>query len=555
MLVMAESDYLKPKIIHYLHATWYARWVIIAIVLASYQFLPSVNELVVSGLACLAIAYNLVLWFGTKAGLTFLSNRLFLEITDSIFSLLLIINSGGIHSTYTIILALILVSCGYWYGARAAAILGTLQAMALIGYTWITAQSFVQLRTYVVQTAILLSLGVYVSWLTMSERSERHELTDLGAEAEQERQQLLALVNNMPEAVLVVNPRGMVSLYNQAAVTMLGAAIAQHATQDNLVFLDKDRRPVDLRFKDYSQPEERNDLLLQLPDSSYVHIQLSIAPYIIDRQERGHIVIIRDISGDKTVSEERQEFIAVASHELRTPLTIAQGNLSLLMAPDMAPNNPQAVHLLESASRSLQQLSNIIKDLTNLDQVDSRQLEVSVESIDPVAVLRELETDYRNQVAAKELLLQVDIAEDMQLSTILSSGYLVRQILTIFVTNAIKFTEHGTITLGLQDHPDHPGGITFFVQDTGSGIAQAEQKKIFEKFFQSEDFMTRSHGGTGLGLFIAKKLASRLTGEVWFDSKLGQGSTFYLWIPPYSRDKADRQKVASAETTDLFSSI
>jgi signal transduction histidine kinase len=119
----------------------------------------------------------------------------------------------------------------------------------------------------------------------------------------------------------------------------------------------------------------------------------------------------------------------------------------------------------------------------------------------------------------------------------------------------MKFTDKGSITLSVMNPKDRHSGVTFSVSDTGIGISQSDQENIFKKFFQSEDYATRVHGGTGLGLYIAQRLARRITAKIWFETELGKGSTFYLWVPPYSRHRQDRGKVAAAETKDFFNSV
>ncbi len=282
---------------------------------------------------------------------------------------------------------------------------------------------------------------------------------------------------------------------------------------------------------------------------------VSVAPYIVNRRSSGHVLLIRDTTQDKTIAQEREEFVAVASHELRTPLTIAQGEISQLLAPPYLPDNPESVDMLNGALRSLQQLSHIIKDLTNLSQVANEKLQVELEPLNPTALLDEFRSDYAAQAKAKGLELRLEVDPKLSAATILTSRYVVREILAIFVTNALKFTDKGSITLAVANPEDNSQGVTFRVTDTGAGISQSDQKKIFEKFFQSENYVTRVHGGTGLGLYIAKQLAARVTARLWFETDLGKGSSFYLWVPPYSNDKKDRGKVAAAETKDFFNTV
>ncbi len=552
-----SQEVIKTKISHYLKATWYARWIIIGLVLASFLFLPNVNIKVVTALADLAIAYNIFLKLGDKAGLSLFSNRLFMEIADSCLTILLAVYSGGLSSPYLAILALMIVSSGYWFGATAAVLLGMAQLVTMVGLEWLQHNVGGLPKSFIVQMAVYITMGVYVSWLSQSTRSERSELLALSTEIEKKRQQLLALINTMKDAVLVIDPAGNIMIHNQTATALLGSEklLQGQPIASAMALHDKDGAIVRLNPKHLPTLAEQKDLHLNATDGSLIHVEFSVAPYIVDRQNRGHVLIIQDITNEKTIDQEREEFIAVASHELRTPLTIAQGSISMMLSPTYLPDDPEAVGLLNSSLRSLRQLSNIINDLTNLSLADTKRLDVQLDSISPWALLKEFETDYRDQAKAKGLALMLAVDRKANLPTILTSNHMVREILTIFMANAIKFSDSGTITLSVTESTRRHDGVTFSVTDTGIGIAHSDQKKIFEKFFQSEHYMTRVHGGTGLGLFIARKLADRLTGDVWFETALGTGSTFYLWIPPYSQDKADQHKVASAETKDLFSTM
>ncbi|MGH7486074.1 MAG: sensor histidine kinase, partial [bacterium] len=219
------------------------------------------------------------------------------------------------------------------------------------------------------------------------------------------------------------------------------------------------------------------------------------------------------------------------------------------------PKDAESVEMLNSAMRGLKQLSHIISDLTNLARAEHEQLDVQLEPLNPIALLHDFQSDYTGQAKSKGLELKVNIDSELNSATILTSRYVVSEILSIFVNNALKFTEEGSVTLSVTNPHDRPSGVTFSVSDTGIGVSQSDQEKIFKKFFQSEDYTTRVHGGTGLGLYIAEQLAKRITAEIWFDTKLNKGSTFYLWVPPYSRHAQDRGKVATAETKDFFDTV
>jgi len=550
------QELIQPKLAHYLMATWYARWIIIVIVAASFLFLSGVETHLVAALVVVATVYNGLLWVGYKAGVGFVANHVMTIVADSILVIILAACTGGATSPYLAILVLIIVSGSYWYGSVTAIIIGLLQIVAIGAVDWFHNQPLLP-KTFIAQMAILITLGVYVAWLSQSERSERSELISLGTKSEKERQQLLALINNMRDAVLVVDDNENIVIYNEAAVLLAGKHEPLHGLplNDSIRFMDNDDRPAGLKVRHTEAAFERKDLRLKAPDNSLVNVSVSVAPYIVDRRSSGHVLIIRDTSQDKTIDQEREEFIAVASHELRTPLTIAQSEVSMLLAPPYLPDNQEAVGMLNSTMRSLKQLSHIIKDLTNLSQVENEKLDVDLEPLKPGELLEEFRSDYEDQAKSKGLDLQIKVDPGLSSSTVLTSRYVVREILSVFVTNAIKFTDKGSVTLSAMNPNDGSHGVTFVVADSGEGISQSDQKKIFEKFFQSEAYTTRVHGGTGLGLYIAKQLAARITARLWFETELGKGSSFYVWVPPYSKDKNDRGKVAAAETKDFFNTV
>jgi two-component system phosphate regulon sensor histidine kinase PhoR len=314
-------------------------------------------------------------------------------------------------------------------------------------------------------------------------------------------------------------------------------------------FTDPENKPFRLKLKSITTNFERRDLKLVIPDGSTIGAMLKVTPYVVDNKNQGFIFIIRDITRENTIEQERTEFIAVAQHELRTPLTVADGSLSMVMVPEYQPKDPLALEMLQTAFRSLRQLSHIVTDLTNLSQAQSEQLDPDVDSVEVAGIFDDLVKEHSEEAAKKNIALSISVSKKIQ--PIITSRYLVYEIMSGFMTNALKFTEKGSITLIAEPIGDNDG-VRLSVKDTGRGISSGDQKKLFTNFFQSENWQTRDHGGTGLGLFIAKKLAKRLTAQVSFESKLGKGSTFSLELPAFSQHAKDQAKVAKAETKDFF---
>lgn len=551
------QELLKPRVASYFKSSWYARWLVIIIVAVTFWWLPNLNHTVVEALIVLAILDNIVLWAGLKHNWSVIIDQRAMLIIDTLLAEILIVCTNNIVSPYLLVLVLVVISGSYWYGPRIGVLIAVLQTVVMLAKHLSQHGSDKLLQNLLVHGLFLATVSLYVSWLTGSERSERQKLIALGTETEKERQQLLALINNMRDAVMVVDNDNRIVIHNQMAAALAGHGkdIRGQAIGQVLTFMDGRGQTVRLKVEPTDDESEHKDFQVKAPDGSLVNVSIRIAPYIVDRQNRGHVLIIRDISQEKTIDKEREEFIAVASHELRTPLTIAQSSLSFLLSPSYLPKDEDSVHMLNSAMRSLKQLSHIISDLTNLSQVESEKLDVQLEPLNPVALLHDFESDYSGQAKSKGIELKINIDPELDSATVLTSRYVVSEILSIYMTNAMKFTDKGSITLSVMNPKDRHSGVTFSVSDTGIGISQSDQENIFKKFFQSEDYATRVHGGTGLGLYIAQRLARRITAKIWFDTELGKGSTFYLWVPPYSQHRQDRGKVAAAETKDFFNSV
>ncbi len=243
--------------------------------------------------------------------------------------------------------------------------------------------------------------------------------------------------------------------------------------------------------------------------------------------QSGYILLLRDITREKSLEEERDEFISVVSHELRTPIAIAEGNISnALFLSGKTSDVVQIQAALKQSHDQVLFLADMINDLATLSRAERGKLTIDVEPIDVAGLVQELARNYTADAAAKKLKLKT--AQKGDLGTLYSSKLYVREILQNFITNAIKYTESGAVTIGAGASKT---GVTFTVADTGIGISKGDQEKVFDKFFRSEDYRTRKTNGTGLGLYVTIKLAHILHAEIELHSELNHGSTFLVFIP------------------------
>jgi signal transduction histidine kinase len=174
-----------------------------------------------------------------------------------------------------------------------------------------------------------------------------------------------------------------------------------------------------------------------------------------------------------------------------------------------------------------------------LSRAERGKLNVETSDINVHELLTTLGDNYSAEATAKGLQLHVDAAKSLEL--LHSSELYVREIIQNFITNSIKYTQKGSVTMTAKPQDD---GVLFTVSDTGIGISKGDQEKVFDKFFRSEDFRTRETGGTGLGLYVTAKLANLLHAKITLDSELNKGSTFSIYIPNLQKEvRRPKQKL------------
>lgn len=358
--------------------------------------------------------------------------------------------------------------------------------------------------------------------------------TKQASEEQLEHGRLTSLINSMADAVIAVDERVKIVLYNGATLNILDVNTIKKGTALSKIFqpIDKDNQPVDVdeMVKNTSLPTTNRDLRLSYGDKSVANLYISIAPvhlgYGTDGQ-RGFVLLLRDITREKSLEEERDEFISVVSHELRTPIAISEGNISNAQFIAEKSGDMNAIkQALKEAHNQVLFLADMINDLSTLSRAERGKLTVEIEPINVHDLVMELASNYGAQATAKGLELKVDL--DPKLELLYSSKLYTREVLQNFITNSLKYTQRGAVTLSAKVKNK---GVEFTVSDTGIGISKNDQERVFDKFFRSEDFRTRESSGTGLGLYVTAKLARLIHADISLESQLNHGSSFTIFIP------------------------
>lgn len=358
------------------------------------------------------------------------------------------------------------------------------------------------------------------------------------ASAELERERLLSLINSMADGVVATDESGKIALYNGAALNVLdvNTNLAGKKIDSIAKLIDGNNQPLEITklITSVKTQTTSRDYKIAYPDGSIGNLYISIAPVRLgfgQSGNKGFVVLMRDITREKSLEEERDEFISVVSHELRTPIAIAEGNIgNAQFIVDKQGGSKQIKETLNVAHEQIVFLAGMINDLATLSRAERGVLKVEPEQINTHELVEELAKTYDGDAEKKGLKIQTDLDPHLELLT--SSRLYVREILQNFITNAIKYTESGSVTIGARHHNT---GVMFEVSDSGIGISKTDQERVFDKFFRSEDFRTRANSGTGLGLYVTMKLARIIHAEISLESELNHGSTFSIYVPNYAK--------------------
>jgi PAS domain S-box-containing protein len=354
---------------------------------------------------------------------------------------------------------------------------------------------------------------------------------------------LAATLDATADGVLVVDPSGRITSFNRRFTEMwrlpeevleAGDAAALACVLDQLA----DREAFMAKVEDlYEHPEAESLDVLHFVDGRV--FERTSKPQRVGGEIVGRVWSFKDdterhrleadvamaLAQAQEASRLKSAFVATVSHEIRTPMNGVLGLTDMLLDSDLDTTQRAQLQALRESGQSL---LSLINDILDFSKIEAGKLDIEEADFDLAAVVGSVAGTIAAQAQAKGLDLNVDIDDDVP-SWVRGDSLRLRQVLLNLAGNAVKFTDHGRVTIGVSAHDEKH--VRFSVADTGIGIAPSARATLLDPFSQADSSTTRRFGGTGLGLAICTQLVHLMDGALDFDSAVGQGSTFWFDLP------------------------
>lgn len=281
----------------------------------------------------------------------------------------------------------------------------------------------------------------------------------------------------------------------------------------------------------------------------FVQTNMSLVQ-VADSLQRYFIVQFLDLTARQEMEQMKSDFVSMVSHELRTPMTSIRGSLGLIMGAMRSELSDRVAKLIGIAHNNAERLIVLINDILDIDKIASGKMRFESEFVNLSEVVRQSVESVQAYAAQYGVQVKIEQADDTLFAWVDVSRLV--QVMSNYLSNAIKFSHKGGQVEVIMSR--HDGMARVSVVDHGAGIDEAFKPSIFGRFMQADSTMTRSKGGTGLGLHITKQIVEYMGGSVGFDSTVGEGSTFWLQLPLLSRQPGmvESDGVRISQSGNLF---
>ena len=332
-----------------------------------------------------------------------------------------------------------------------------------------------------------------------------------------------AVLSSMIEGVLATDGKGRISISNRAAQRMLSLSSQNLLDRDLLAILRYPELHAAIESATNNKTTAKAEFETLTPDRRRIKAR---ATYLASEPDQGVAIVLRDVTELHTLENMRRDFVANVSHELKTPLASIKAYAETLRlgAINDQEKNLQFVDQIETQA----ELLNLqIQDLLEIARIESGSSAFNMESVDISLLCQQSVENLQAQAVRRKVELRFEASQEPLIATAEANG--VTTIVNNLVSNAVHYTPaEGQVTVSTRSENNW---VVIEVKDTGIGISQEHQTRVFERFYRVDRARSRDLGGTGLGLAIVKHLTLSLGGKVELESQIGKGSTFRVRFP------------------------
>ena len=465
-----------------------------------------------------------------------------------------IITSGGVISPFLVMWIIVAIFAGF-FGAIILGMMGLLVILQIIA-TSIQQGINIQFIIGYLFFGFLPLIFSLVLWVRRQKTDDNTSSLENKLSAVESKSDVV--INAIDDGVLAISKDGNIELINPSAQQIIGwdqgdalglnwKSVLKLVTSDGKDVEDLENPIAQSLSK--NQPTHNDKLFLLT--SSEKRILVSIVSSPVGTDGEGIIVVFRDITKEKAEEREQAEFISTASHEMRTPVASIEGYLGLALNPATAHIDEKARDFITKAHESAQHLGRLFQDLLDISKVEDGRMKNNPKIINVNEFLKDIFDGLATKANEKQLnyIFMPDIIDEGKEKSLQPIFYAnidpdhFREVVSNLIENAIKYTPSGEVVVNVTGDDKQ---ISISVKDSGIGIPAEDIPHLFQKFYRVDNSDTREIGGTGLGLYLSRRLAEAMSGNLRVESKYKEGSTFYLEIPRMSSSEA-KQRLESAE--------
>ncbi|HPT20533.1 MAG TPA: ATP-binding protein [Bacteroidales bacterium] len=389
------------------------------------------------------------------------------------------------------------------------------------------------------------------------------ELQEKISELEVSRENLQTIINNIEDGILIHDIKGNILLLNICGQRLLNIK-EDELNSVNILDLSSVKNSSEELICVWNEVLESNNKVIEwnitpLNTDKNILLQVSVSKTTWYDQQ-AFVAVMRDFSERKRMELElirakekaeesnslKSAFLQNISHEIRTPMNAIIGFSSILTDRDLSAEKRDSFAAI--IINSSNQLLSIVTDVLTISSLETRQEKLHIQEVCINDVITELFSVFKTQSVNQNISIRTRQPLTDKQTVILADKTKVTQILTNLISNALKFTHEGFVEFGynLKDNM-----LEFYVKDSGIGIKPELQDVIFERFRQADLSINKNYGGTGLGLSISKGFVELMNGDIWVQSEIGKGSTFYFTIPYKPVNKTDNTIVRVNHTEEV----